>query len=265
MPYHAFLSYAEEDSAFCDEVYRILSAVFDLQAYRYTERCGRSSITSPAAGDFMQQIRAVLTQKPAPALVVIASDHAVASDYVLDELEEYWAATADDAERLVVFLEIHPDAVRALGRRLALRSAMFAEENLRRFRIIEREETGALVDKERHGRGGGVAPRRSCRGRARCEPGRAPGLQRTGALPVYRRHTSRRPASRTPWSTRSPSTTAGSRSCTGVRPTCDPRASCSATAMEAREPRLLPNGAVNASARSPIMASTWCARRDSNP
>jgi hypothetical protein len=128
MPYHAFLSYAEEDSAFCDEVYRILSAVFDLQAYRYTERA--------AAGDFMQQIRAVLTQKPAPALVVIASDHAVASDYVLDELEEYWAATADDAERLVVFLEIHPDAVRA-GRRLALRSAMFAEENLRRFRIIE--------------------------------------------------------------------------------------------------------------------------------
>lgn len=82
--YHVFISYAREDSEFCDQLYATLTNAFDLQVYRDTERAG--------AGDFGEQISSALADAPQPTLVLLASRHAVQSDWVADELKQYWAA-----------------------------------------------------------------------------------------------------------------------------------------------------------------------------
>src|SRR5262249_10350354 len=65
--YDVFISYAREDSDFCEQLYATLSTAFGLEVFCDTKRA--------YAGSYATYIQEALTEDPLPALVVLASEH----------------------------------------------------------------------------------------------------------------------------------------------------------------------------------------------
>jgi TIR domain/NACHT domain len=104
--YDVFISYAREDSNFCEQLYDTLSAVFGLEVFCDTKRA--------YAGSYATYIQEALTEDPLPSLVVVASEHSARSHWVRREIATYLERTGKSGSALLP-IQLTPGAAEALG------------------------------------------------------------------------------------------------------------------------------------------------------